>query len=195
MKDSIPCVYYSNPELVDKNLNPIGKKVYKKEPYNNFESIICGVNAIGCSMVFNSKLIKTIKMYEKPNNLDMHDSYITKVCVSIGGTIVFDNASYMKYRQHNSNVIGVKTSFEKKIKSLFEGIFLKNGISISKQAEEILRLYNVNISEQNKKWLKKVSSYNHSFISRLSLAISPKLRYISLRMKLLVRLSILLGNR
>ena len=195
MKDSIPCVYYSNPELVDKNLNPIGKKVYKKEPYNNFESIICGVNAIGCSMVFNSKLIKTIKMYEKPNNIDMHDAYISRVCASIKGEIVYDDNSYMKYRLHGKNVVGVQLRTSNKIKSFIKDIIYKRDISISEMARDILRVYSAEIPIENQKWLNKVSNYKKSLLSRIFLALSPKIKYSSLRIKIIIRMSIMLGNR
>ena len=146
-------------------------------------------------MLFNKKLYNIIIKSEKPSIIYMHDSYISKVCASVGGEIIFDNKSYLKYRQHSSNVIGVNTSIYKKITSFLKGIFTRNNISISKQAEEILRIYSRYISDDNKKWLLKVSLYQHNFISRVSLAFSPKLKYSSLRMKIMVRMSILLGNK
>ncbi|MBR3511483.1 MAG: glycosyltransferase [Clostridia bacterium] len=193
--DRVPCIYYSNPELVDENLKSLGRKVYKSVPSNNFESVICGVNAIGCTILFNNSLLGIIRKYKKPNVVEMHDSYICKVCVSVGGKIIYDDNAYMKYRQHSNNVIGVKTGLVKKVIKFFKDIFQKRSISISEQAEEILRLYSNEICPYNQDFLKKVSEYKTHFFNKLSLAFSPKLKYSSLRMKIMIRLAILNGSR
>ena len=42
-----------------------------------------------------------------PEKMFMHDFYVAVLCSALGGGIVYDEKSYMKYRQHGNNVIGV----------------------------------------------------------------------------------------
>lgn len=191
----VPALCYSNPELVDGDLNPLGRKVYKNKPYLDLYSIICGANIIGCTVLFNKQLLDVIKYGGMPNVITMHDSYLARVCVSIGGKISYDSNSYMKYRQHGNNVIGINTGVSGKIKNRIHDIFNKANITIDEQTNEILRIYDEKIPIENKKWLVKVGMYRKNILNRVSLAFSLKTKYISKNMSLKIRLAILFGNR
>ena len=109
----IPELYISSLTIVDENLNNIEKKeiqgkfTFEDEMIKNF--------ATGCTQVFNKKLRNIINLYE-PQYIIMHDSWITRVCYAIGGNVVIDKNSYIKYRQHSNNVVGYKDGGIKKLK-------------------------------------------------------------------------------
>lgn len=191
---NIPCMAYSNVTITDSNLNKI-KNLYKNEPHNNFETIVCCSNIIGCTIVFNNKLEEIIKKYGKPEILNMHDAYLSKVCLSIGGKIEYNKESTMLYRQHENNVVGVKTNniinFICKIITVFE----KADVPIDLQAKEIYYRYSNIISQKEQEWLIEVMNYKKSLINRIKLAFSQREKYINKNMSLKIRLMILLGNR
>lgn len=190
-----PQIYFSNALLVDDKLNSLGRNVYKKKPSIDFKTITCAGGILGCTMVFNKELAYYIQKKDLPEFVIMHDFYIAELCSAIGGKITYDKYPSMMYRQHSNNVIGVSKGIKKTIKERFQDIFSKPIVCIDVQAQEILNLYEKEISEDNVIWLKRISRYRSNFICRLLLACSRQTRYINNNMSLKYRLTILLGNR
>ena len=126
--------------------------------------------ATGCTQVFNRKLRDIIKKYN-PNYIIMHDSWITRVCYAIGGDVIIDENTYIKYRQHSNNVVGYKDDGFKKIKKQFKIAFkdkismrvniakeLKNGYEekLTENAKEVIEnLINYQKDKKAKRWLLK----------------------------------------
>lgn len=191
----VPAIYYSNPEIVNHKLELLGKKVYKKKTQNDLYSIICGCNIIGCTMCFNNALFNIVHKKNMPQKILMHDSYLARICVSIGGKIVYDDNSYMKYRQHNNNTIGINYKVKDKIVEKIHDIYTKALITIDEQIGEILKTYCDNIVLENKKFLLEVSNYRKKKWYRIRLACSMKVKYNTLGLAIKYRIAILLGNR
>ena len=173
-------VYFSNVELVDENLNII--MVNNNRVRNNLGEAFAHSPAIGCTMVINNKMRK--KIIEK--NIDglqigLHDSWIYRVALSIGANIVYDENYYIKYRQHQNNVVGLskKKSFTNKIRDIFR----KRNKFKSYVAKNILELYSNDILEKNIKILKKLSKMTSSnnFIDKLKIILDK--RYFSSSIK------------
>lgn len=116
----IPELYVSSVTIVDENLNNIEKKEIQGK--FTFEGEMIKNFAYGCTQVFNKKLRDIINLYE-PQYIIMHDSWITRVCYAIGGNVVIDKNSYIKYRQHSNNVVGYKDGGIKKLKKQFNIAF------------------------------------------------------------------------
>ena len=190
-----PGLMYSNPEVVDKELVTYGRRVYRKKPYTNMETVVCAGNIIGCTIMFNEELAQYIRKHRLPQHIKMHDYYLAAVCVSIGGSIRFDDNSYMKYRQHGNNTEGVPVSKLQTLLNRIGEVKTKSKVSISEQAAEILTEYGTDITEDAKRWLTKVSQYRNNPINRLALAISLKTHYITFNKSISTRAAILLGNR
>ena len=190
-----PAIYFANAELVDGNLNSLGRNVYRNIPSVNLYTMMCAANVLGCTMIFNHQMAEAIRCKSVPNKMTMHDSYLTRVCVSIGGDLVYDHTPHIKYRQHGSNVVGVSSGIKNIIKSRLHDIVTKAKISIAQQASVILELYADVMSEENKMCLERIASYRNSIWSRISLACSKQTKYSSRNMAFKFRLSILLGNR
>lgn len=188
-------VYFANAELVSADLESLGRNVYIRSPKLDFPTLVCAGGILGCTMVFNKQLAQYIQGAELPGNIVMHDFYVSLLCLAVGGNIVFDPNAYMKYRQHGNNVVGVSSGLAATIRSRLNDILIKAKESISEQADQVLRLYRSQLSDDKVAWLETVRDYNKSFANRVRLACSRKTRYVNFNMGLKLRLSILFGNR
>ena len=193
--EKCPVLYFGNAKLVDAQLKELSKQVYNKKPSTEFNTLTCAGGLLGCTMVFNQKLAEIIQKCERPQKVVMHDFYIAVLCAGIGGKIIYDENSYIKYRQHGNNVVGVSNGVADKIKDRLKKITKKSKISIEEQAYDILNRYELQLLANEKKWLSKVSEYRKSSLRRLKLAFSLKTHYVNLNSAMVLRLSILLGNR
>ena len=120
----VPCLYYSKLLWTDQNLKPFNKQP-NFVPIKKFSQSVTFNNVAGCTMVFNRKLQEIIKQHT-PTSSIMHDNWIFKLCLAIGGQVIFDNNTFIYYRQHTKNVCGGKISFRKKWKRRFYNLFYKN---------------------------------------------------------------------
>lgn len=97
-------LYYSNVRRVGQKLEKIEdpyKTVYHTE---KFPDVLILTEAPGCTMVFNKKLLISLKKY-RPTYIYMHDRWVMQVCAAIGGTIIYDEQPRILYRQHTDNAI------------------------------------------------------------------------------------------
>jgi len=105
---ALPLLYFSNLTLVDADLKVI------KNAYKNEEASISKANAIieefgtGCTMVFNRRALSLFLSF-KPDISIFHDRWLYLLCV-YAGQVVYDKHSYIYYRQHGSNVVGISIS-------------------------------------------------------------------------------------
>lgn len=190
-----PQLYFSNAELVDSKMSSLGRNVYKIGPKLDFETLTCAGGILGCTTLFNAELAQWIQGREMPDKIVMHDFYVDVLCVALNGEITYDRRPFMKYRQHENNVVGVSSGIVGTIESRIKDIFRKSKVSIAQQANEILRIYKGDISSEKAAWLTKISKYKSNCLNRALLAFSCKTKYMNVNMGLKLRLSILLGNR
>lgn len=188
---SVPSLYCSNAELVDKRLQYLGRKVYKKRPKTDFCTLICSGGLLGCTMIFNNSLAKVVHNFDLPKNIVMHDFYLAALCSTINGKIYYDEKSYIKYRQHESNVVGVAQKKSKNMKKRMKSLLVTPKVSIADQAKELIPFSDV----EKKMWLCKISNYKKNIFSRASLALTRKTKYVNINASLTLRLLILLGKR
>lgn len=190
-----PALYFSNAMLVDSELNSLGRNVYKTSPRLDFKTLCCAGGILGCTTVFNNALADFIKSKPIPEKMVMHDFYVDELCLAVGGSIVYDSTPTMKYRQHSNNVVGVSSGIMGKIKNRFGSVTKAPKVSISEQAESLLKNHRDDIADDKVLWLERIADYRKEFFSRLKLCFSTKTKYINRNMGLKLRLSILLGNR
>ena len=194
-KEKLPALYFANAQLVDADLNYLGRNVYEKSPKLDIYTVSCAGGLLGCTMVFNKVL--AVKIQEKPIPLRMvmHDFYTASACLVTGGKIFYDKMASMKYRQHGENVVGVSCGLKNKIVSRVKAITKKNPVSIADQAESLISNYKEDMDENVLKWIYSVADYPTKLKSRIGVSLSPKVRYINFNMGLKNRVAILLGNR
>lgn len=161
-------IYFSNVTLVDKDLNLLEYR--NKTKKNTLAASFISSPAIGCTMVINKKMKE--KILEKDffdMEFGMHDSWIYRVGLSINASVIYDENAYIKYRQHENNVIGVKRN--KNIFKILTEIVKKRKKYKSYIAKNILELYGDEINSNNKLILMKLSDLAYSNKIKNKLAI------------------------
>ncbi len=186
-----PTLYLSSLEIVDENLNFIENKLVSGN--FTFEGAMIKNFATGCTMVFNEKLCDIIRMY-KPKYIIMHDSWITRVCYAIGGNVIIDEKTYIKYRQHGDNVLGYKDEGIQKLKKQFK-IAFKNNVSMRVNiAKELKNGYENLLTKNAKEVIDNLLSYQKNKKAKKYLLKNKEFRSNNKKIDLKMKLAILLNK-
>ena len=165
---NIPAIYACNFQLINQNDKLIEN--INHIVTTDFLSSIVFSSCTGCTMVFNYQLYKNL-VGIVPSSIYMHDDWIHKVCLAIGGKVIFDkNYRNVFYRQHENNVIGLKTNIFSKFSSYIE--YLTNSKYKNRMLNEyknIEEFYSNKIPEENAELIKKIINYKKmNLISRIN---------------------------
>lgn len=148
---NVPSMYYSEVNIVDKKLNFISKSYYSG--IDSIGASFVTTPVIGCTLVINRKL-RNIVIKQFPKRIAMHDSWIYRICLGVNGIVIHDYDSYIKYRQHENNVIGISTSKIEKIKKYFH-----HKGNRTWTAQNLLKIFNEEIPDENKKIIFKIANF------------------------------------
>ena len=171
----IPSLYFSKAQSVDADLNTIETGKYPRNAYS-FGTALLRNNATGCTMIFNNKLLEYINRYT-PSYVLMHDHWIYLLCLSLGGYVIYDPVSHIKYRQHGNNVCGSNASIAVRLR--YSGFNDKNRIR-HKIASELLNNYGKFMTDENRRLTEKVVKYLNSYKDKVSLIFNKEIRTHSL---------------
>lgn len=165
-------LYFSNKTAVDENLNILYTEhlVYHADCLE----IFWGSQASGCTMLFSHMLAKIVLEHsDTPNEIDLiHDSLMYRAAHVVGATISFDERSFIKYRQHGHNVIGIEQST--KTNKDWKGLLKKSPHFISDLSARLRGNYRDELSDEGKKYLDLVCSYRSNIASRWKLILDRK---------------------
>jgi rhamnosyltransferase len=193
-----PALYCSNAALVYSDLTAIGRNVHRNDPTYNLISVLCLLSsAQGCTSVFNRELAAIVQKNEFPKELHMHDTFLTCLCASVDGTIVYDREPSMQYRMHGNNVYGMATAKQglwRVLRSRLREITHRDKLSMYTQTRALLETYGDFISNDNQKVCRKVIAAEKSMIARISLVMNTKLKHGSRNYTLTKKLKILFGS-
>jgi rhamnosyltransferase len=128
-------MYFSGQRLVDADLNLLSVHSISNERSPHTMFLIS--NAAGCTTVFNSKLLEAVNEAE-PDYVFMHDSWLVKVCLALGGSYFADPSAHISYRQHDSNVAGIKDGLKGKLRQAKRYIEV---FEVQRQCKELMRCY------------------------------------------------------
>jgi len=113
-----PRLYYSRVKRVGENLEQLSNVFEKHYHTERFGAVLVNRAAPGCTMVWDRCTMKYLRMY-RPQIFYMHDSWTLQVCLAVNGVAIYDDNSYILYRQHGSNVIGGLKKMKKSKLQLF----------------------------------------------------------------------------
>ena len=102
-------LYCSNQTVADEEGHGICLR-YKEDPPTDLLNIIDKNHIAGCTMVMNSRLTALLKEKRPSDELireRMHDTWTIAVAASVG-KVIYDPRSFICYRQHEDNVVGLK---------------------------------------------------------------------------------------
>ena len=114
IEESNAYLYASNQECTDKDMNSLGLRYSDDDKINLLPFEIMQNNMLaGCTMVMSKEFVGILKDENRrptPHilRLRMHDVWVAFVA-ALYGKLVYDKRSFIKYRQHESNVVGAKS--------------------------------------------------------------------------------------
>jgi len=111
LEQDTPALYCSAYDYVDQDLKPLG--TFKSGSDFSLNNILIENCAPGCTLLFNNKMrdvYKNISGDDLSRKAIMHD-WLFIILAGIFGKILYDYDSYLLYRQHENNVVGIKNGF------------------------------------------------------------------------------------
>ena len=191
-----PILYYSNLTLTDSKLKPIRTtkiKAVKSEGNNRYIPLVDN-NATGCTIVMTYALRKII-IDSLPSKVTMHDAWCNMVC-SLFGKVVFDERSFIYYRQHENNTIGMDTTHNLKKNVLLHLQRVKNKKLQPRlmNAESLLACFGKTLDEKDRRKIQKIVNYKNSLAEKINLLFDFSIHSFSVAKDLRYRLLILLGE-
>ncbi|MBP3609389.1 MAG: glycosyltransferase family 2 protein [Lachnospiraceae bacterium] len=142
-----PLVYCSAKQLVDEQLRLLPAAIRYKIVRPFFGNALVENMCTGCTCVINRDMLCLLKG-RKPEFTVMHDFWVYLVG-SCFGQVVYDEESYILYRQHGGNELGAASSLAENYKRRVKN-FKKHRGQLTRQAEELLRLYGTGIPEEKR---------------------------------------------
>lgn len=177
-----PVCYCSNQILVDSKGDKIRKRYIEKID-TGYMQILSMNQVTGCTMVWNRELQRIlIDELRFPSSevlkKRIHDVWVAMVA-SVTGKLVYDSNSYILYRQHENNVVGVKKrSLFYEWKRKLNNPSLRNGRS--SLAREIIEKYGDLISDsQIKERLKTYAYYQNGWENKRKLLLDNEIQKYS----------------
>lgn len=168
--NDVPAMYCSAYQLTDENLNPIRTDLHKPT-IDIYHAVIDNI-ATGCSVVFNARLMALLRSYT-PQYYFMHDEWLYKLCVAIGGVVVYDPIPHIYYRQHGLNVIGgIKDKWYQRAANRIIKLFMQSDHHRYRTVEEIIKGYSALIPDNNRNIL-EMCLLGNIFPNNLRLAFTP----------------------
>lgn len=175
MNHDVPVLYGSNYTIVDENLNSMH---VKGRPYvdNKYDILIKGCTIPGCTMMFNKEL-RDIYLSCVDKNIDFknlyHDFWMLKLATLVG-QVVYDENSHILYRQHGSNVMGIKVdednmwlyrlkNFDYTLKKY------KSRSDATNYSKALLKCYNAYIKNDDRALLMYISNARENVLYRIKL--------------------------
>ena len=191
-----PVCYCSNQTLVDARGEIIG--IRHKEPVDTgYLQILCNNMVTGCTMVWNRELQRILSdgKYTPSSRLlkkRIHDVWAAMVAAVVG-TIYYDNDSYIYYRQHENNVVGVRRENILKIwRKKLANPDLRRGRS--DLAREIVTLFGCDmVKTEIYERLQSYANYSRSLRTKLLLTKDEEILKRSSEDKLTYLIKVMLG--
>ncbi|WP_412166865.1 glycosyltransferase [Bifidobacterium apri] len=193
-KSTRPAIYYSNLMDTDQDLN-VRDTTRLQERKKTLESVTMRRSIAGCTMVMNNELKELVCRRQFPASLGPigHDSFIMSLAYSVGADILFDENSYIDYRQHSNNTTGASGGAVNRIKKEIKFWHKLNGLE-SGLASFLLENYSDSITSDGKRILKEIEQSRKSFSGRMIVVFSPRYATGNLALTLVGKLKAMVGR-
>jgi len=169
-----------------KDKSPVSRHMFINKNLFSDTELMLRSSVPGCTMVFNSKLLFRICEYT-PQWMEMHDSWILRVCKYTGMKVVMDSVPKIRYRLHDNNTCGAAITLKAKILFHVKNVFLKKQMA-SVTAHEILQGYEQYLDISVKNYLKvldKTTAVNYRKFRLVMYCLGSEFSTFSRRMDFL----------
>lgn len=151
-----PSLYYCGQRLVDKNLKFMSE--HRLNEMRTLKTRFVLSDFAGCTGVFNKPLLDEVIKYE-PEYMLMHDTWILKICLCLGGNVIVDSAPHMSYRQHGGNTVGLGRTLPAYIRQVKQYIYEYN---VEKQMIELRKGYSKQMVPEYDELSKIICNYKNN---------------------------------
>jgi glycosyltransferase involved in cell wall biosynthesis len=163
----VPALYCARTCNVDVNNQDIGfSPVFAKPP--GFANALVQSIGGGNTMVFNNAACRLLRIAGADVQVVSHDWWAYLVVSGCGGKVFYDPQPTVRYRQHDSNLIGTNNNWTARLMRagmLFQGRF----IGWSDQNIAALQCIRMHLTPENQRRLDQFSKARHSgFFARLA---------------------------
>lgn len=169
--DNTPVLYCSSTTLVNENLKSIINTIRKPHIDPGFGNALVENICSGCTCLFNAKLMDIIKK-SIPEFTVMHDWWLY-LCANAFGNVIYDENSYILYRQHAGNSVGSRSNYLDEFKKRYKDYKINRG-QLIRQAKEFNRLF-YNLDIEKVKLINLIMNSNSQVSSRLNIVFSNKI--------------------
>lgn len=192
--EEIPTLYYSNLILYyDQRDGTQNEMRFKKDPRCTKEKELVTHVALGCSFVFNQA---TARLYKEGvnNRMYAHDWQMFCVCEYMGKTI-YDHHSYIKYRLHGNNTIGLNhKTIGQGITELFRLIRTPKPETRVLWFTDFLETYGDKLANEDQEIIKTLVEYKKHLKYRMKLLFRLKYRAYDWKTTMAFKLRTLVGR-
>lgn len=185
--DALPVAYCSNTLRVDGDLNPIGMSWDPRKVKLSKKRALVENFATGCTMVFNREAARIYDEF-RPARVGMHDFLMYQICTFLG-KLIWDQESFILYRQHTSNQIGRPGPWGR-MKNRLKGRFLDHVLETQNRA--LLESYGHLMSEEDRAMLRSFVDYKKSIWSTCRLLFDRETGYCSAEQDFFYRLKVVM---
>lgn len=112
-----PALYCGRTETVTADGFSVGQSPLFGRPPSFNNSLVQSI-AGGNTMVFNRAALKILKAVGNDFPIVSHDWWAYLVVSGVGGIVHYDENSYVRYRQHDSNLVGSNSGFFSRLKRM-----------------------------------------------------------------------------
>lgn len=160
-------LYGSRTTLVDENEKYFGESPLFRRGFN-IENALVQSYAGGNTMVFSRGVKEIFENINDQLNIISHDWLLYIAVTALNGVIIYDDKSYILYRQHTNNLVGSNKGFSSKL-NRFKKIYSGEYKLWNKHNHEFLKMISDSIPAIN---AKTVSFYYERSTSPLARAIN-----------------------
>ena len=185
-----PAMYACGQIVVDENLEFMFQ--HNMNPNRSKDDFFAKNSFSGNTIVFNRKLFELLKMANLSVDPEQvkHDRFLTRICIACGGDVIVDTENYIKYRQHGSNVVGVRHGFKEVIFQIKQYLF---DVKFVAEFKNLLADYSENLLPHYYDVCNYAVKYRHNFFKRILFFNKIKMIFNDKKIGFLFHLKILLG--
>lgn len=154
--EAVPALYYCGQRLVDGELNPIDDHELNGRRTLTTRFVLS--DFAGCTGVFNRALLSEVVKFE-PDYMLMHDTWVLKVCLCLGGKVFVDTKPHMDYRQHGGNTVGLGRSLPAYLKQVNQYL---NVYHVEAQMHELMRGYGDRMVSEYRELTQMICEYRQN---------------------------------
>ena len=165
-----PLLYGGRVTYASENLEYTKEMIFHNRKVPGFGNALVENIFIGCTEVFNKELLQLVILHI-PKCEILHDWWLY-LSASCFGSVIYDQNSYLFYRQHLSNQVGIQNNWIKHW-IVRKKRFRKRKNTLSDQAREFIRVYGTQYEKY--KMAEMVAEYKKDIKSRCYISKSGKI--------------------